>query len=147
MYRVVSVNFKCGRSLYLFHTIAITSITLHCIAKRMDVNELGHIALFTAADADSLVVPSGRHEYAFTVQLPYNLPSTFVSDCGHVRYLATVTLERPWLPKITKSREFTVASVLDLNGLPEAKVCSLLFLSLVYFNLEMNIIYKFQKLV
>ena len=72
-----------------------------------------------------MVVLAGRHTYPFSVQLPYNIPSSFTGDKADLKYTARAVLERPFQSEITASRNFDVMSVLDLNGLPQVAVSSL----------------------
>lgn len=54
--------------------------------------------------------------------LPPNLPSSFESDFGRVRYTAKASLDRPWKFDQETKVAFTVVSHLDLNQQPNAAV-------------------------
>lgn len=78
-------------------------------------------------------IQSGEHKFPFTCTLPTNLPSSFESDFGHVRYTVKATLDRPWKFDQDVKSPFTVITPLDLNQEPRAAVCILS--SLNTFNL------------
>ena len=65
-----------------------------------------------------LMVTAGSHTYPFSVVVPWQLPSTFSGDYGGVAYVAKATLERPWQPRETATKELHITSVVDLNTLP-----------------------------
>ncbi|VDP32881.1 unnamed protein product [Soboliphyme baturini] len=89
----------------------------------------------TSITSRSEVVSSGIHEFQFSFSIPQNIPSSFESDLGHVRYWCRASLHRPWTPDQTVKKAFSVVGVLDLNHEPLAfvsgrcspKLCSLLF--------------------
>lgn len=68
-------------------------------------------------------IQSGEHKFPFTCTLPMNLPSSFESDYGHVRYTVKATLDRPWKFDQEVKNPFTVIAPLDLNQEPKAAVC------------------------
>lgn len=57
----------------------------------------------------------GLHKFNFTCVLPFNLPTSFESKYGHIRYQIKVELERPWKLDLKYSFGFTVIKVYDLN--------------------------------
>ncbi|CAL1530392.1 unnamed protein product [Lymnaea stagnalis] len=61
---------------------------------------------------------TGRHTFPFQYQLPLGLPSTFEDTNGHVRYLVSCTIDRPWKVDFKTWHPFTVTSYLDLNMKP-----------------------------
>lgn len=69
-------------------------------------------------------IQSGEHKFPFTCSLPTNLPSSFESDFGHVRYTVKATLDRPWKFDQDVKNPFTVIAPLDLNQEPRAAVCT-----------------------
>jgi len=61
------------------------------------------------------VLQAGRHEFLFNFLLPTNVPSSFEGKVGHVRYIATAKIDKPWkFDHVTKAA-FTVLRSLDLN--------------------------------
>lgn len=75
-------------------------------------------------------IQAGEHKFPFTCSLPPNLPSSFESDFGHVRYTVKATLDRPWKFDQDVKSPFTVISPFDLNQESRAAV------SIRYYNLE-----------
>jgi sporulation-control protein spo0M len=71
---------------------------------------------------DTEVLPSGEHSFQFSMILPYNLPSSFEGQYGHVRYTVKATLDRPWKFDHEVKAAFTVLSHLDLNLDPQNRV-------------------------
>ena len=65
---------------------------------------------------------NGLHSYDFSFQLPEKLPDSFEMFRGHIRYSVQVTLDAPWEGQKQFSREFNVASNVNLNDLPEVKI-------------------------
>lgn len=58
---------------------------------------------------------AGLHKFNFSCQLPPQLPTSFESKYGHIRYQVKVEMERPWKFDIKYCFAFTVLKVLDLN--------------------------------
>jgi Arrestin (or S-antigen), N-terminal domain/Arrestin (or S-antigen), C-terminal domain len=58
---------------------------------------------------------SGLHKFNFACQLPIQLPTSFESKYGYIRYQIKVELERPWKIDVKFCFAFTVIKVLDLN--------------------------------
>lgn len=71
--------------------------------------------LLGGASGSEIQLPPGEHAYPFSCVLPPNLPSSFESDLGHVRYTVKATLDRPWKFDQEVKTAFTVVSPLDLN--------------------------------
>jgi len=59
---------------------------------------------------------AGHHVYPFTFTLPPNLPSSFESHIGNVRYQLKAKIDRPWKCDDQVKKMFTVISILDLNN-------------------------------
>lgn len=57
----------------------------------------------------------GQHKFNFSCVLPFNLPTSFESKYGHIRYQIKVDLARPWKLDLKYSYGFTVIKVYDLN--------------------------------
>ncbi|XP_043926022.1 arrestin domain-containing protein 3-like isoform X2 [Protopterus annectens] len=62
-------------------------------------------------------ISSGRHEYAFSFELPQTpLATSFEGKHGSVRYWVKSVLHRPWLlPTMKSKKEFTVFEHIDIN--------------------------------
>lgn len=57
----------------------------------------------------------GLHKFNFSCQLPPQLPTSFESKYGYIRYQIKVEVERPWKFDIKYCFAFTIIKVLDLN--------------------------------
>ena len=66
-------------------------------------------------------LPAGRYDIPFTLQLPYNAPSSFVGHHGTVMYKVVYNVHRPWKMAKKKVMGLSVCSVSDLNLVPEAR--------------------------
>lgn len=60
-------------------------------------------------------IEPGIYSYNFSCTLPKQLPSSFEGKFGCIRYIAKVTLERPWKFDQTYTVGFTVLRPVDLN--------------------------------
>ncbi|MBN3320360.1 ARRD3 protein, partial [Atractosteus spatula] len=61
-------------------------------------------------------IHSGRHEYAFSLELPQTpLATSFEGKHGSVRYWVKAELHRPWLLPMKVKKEFTVFEHIDIN--------------------------------
>ena len=68
---------------------------------------------------------AGRHQYPFTFVLPTQIPPSFEGTFGHVRYALRCVAQRPWLKRdYACQTSLNVGSIVDLNTLPEARVCN-----------------------
>ncbi|KYN02385.1 PREDICTED: arrestin domain-containing protein 17 [Cyphomyrmex costatus] len=76
--------------------------------------------LVGSASGGEIEIQSGEHKFPFSCTLPTNLPSSFESDFGHVRYTIKATLDRPWKFDQDVKSPFTVIAPLDLNREPRA---------------------------
>ncbi|NXF91891.1 ARRD3 protein, partial [Eubucco bourcierii] len=61
-------------------------------------------------------IHSGRHEYAFSFELPQTpLATSFEGRHGSVRYWVKAELHRPWFLPVKLKKEFTVFEHIDIN--------------------------------
>jgi len=74
------------------------------------------------AGSDTTHMPAGSHQLPFSFLLPPNLPSSFESGIGHVRYQLKCKIDKPWKFDHKTKKMFTVISMLDLNTQPNAPV-------------------------
>jgi hypothetical protein len=58
-----------------------------------------HLALRAQTAAETL--PVGRHDYEILFELPPDLPPSYASDTGSIRYLLAVRVSIPWWPDRT----------------------------------------------
>lgn len=66
-------------------------------------------------------LPVGHNGFQFSFQLPQEIPSSFESEFGNIRYKVLVTVIKQFGPKVELEKSFTVLSPVNLNLLPEAK--------------------------
>ncbi|XP_013002959.1 arrestin domain-containing protein 2 isoform X3 [Cavia porcellus] len=71
--------------------------------------------LLTSDTGEPTTLPAGRHEFAFSFQLPLTLVTSFEGRHGSVRYSVKATLRRPWAPARRARMVFTVIESLDIN--------------------------------
>jgi len=64
----------------------------------------------------------GDHSYPFAFVLPTNLPTSFESLNGRVRYTMKIVLKRSWKFDIESIIPITVNAVVDLNTIQQAAV-------------------------
>ena len=69
---------------------------------------------------ESSILPKGKHEFPFAFRAPDELPSSYESKYGHVRYVAKAYLDRPWKFDVTCKRAFSLVGLVDLNCEPLA---------------------------
>ncbi|WAR01022.1 ARRD3-like protein [Mya arenaria] len=69
---------------------------------------------------DSTHLQAGHHTYPFSFLLPPNLPSSYESHIGNVRYSLKAKIDKPWKFDHKTQKMFTVVSMLDLNQQPSA---------------------------
>ncbi|XP_078590352.1 arrestin domain-containing protein 3-like [Branchiostoma floridae x Branchiostoma japonicum] len=70
-----------------------------------------------SSQGDDAVLPMGRHVFPFQYQLPADgLPCPFEGEHGHVRYIITATIDRPWKLFRTMKTSFTVLEKEDENS-------------------------------
>jgi len=63
----------------------------------------------------------GTHLFPFSFTLPSNLPSSFETKIGHVRYFVKADIVRDWMWNHKVKQHITVNGILDLNLYPSAK--------------------------
>lgn len=74
-------------------------------------------------NGSDMQIPAGRHVYQFTFVLPNKqLPMSFETQIGHVRYTIKATVDRPWAIDYTTTKPFMVLNTLDLNTVQDASV-------------------------
>ncbi|UOX38843.1 putative thioredoxin binding protein [Finch poxvirus] len=67
-------------------------------------------------DTNTRIIHSGRHEYAFSFELPQSLPaSSFESKYGNIRYWLKAELHRNWSLPMKLKKELTVLEHIDVN--------------------------------
>ncbi|XP_047369298.1 dolichol kinase isoform X5 [Vespa velutina] len=74
--------------------------------------------LVGSASGNEIEIQAGEHKFPFTCTLPENLPSSFESDFGHVRYTVKAILDRPWKFDQEVKAAFTIVLPFDLNQEP-----------------------------
>jgi len=79
------------------------------------------LTLYQRSSSDEFIVHAGRHSYPFSVQLPYNIPSSLSGSRGQICYFCEATLTRPWQPRTTARQDFTVHSITDLAICPQSQ--------------------------
>nr|XP_020636681.1 arrestin domain-containing protein 2 isoform X1 [Pogona vitticeps] len=82
---------------------------------QVDFLSLRETLLVPPDNGDVTVLPAGRHEFAFTFQLPESLATSFEGKHGSVRYWVKAKLHRPWSTVKTVKKEFTVIEPIDIN--------------------------------
>jgi Arrestin (or S-antigen), N-terminal domain len=76
-------------------------------------------------DRNDQLMP-GTYEYPFRFRLPSKLPCSFEAKYGHIRYSIKATVKRGMFKFDYKTqRNLVVSSVVDLNAIESARVCSL----------------------
>ena len=66
-------------------------------------------------------LPPGVHYFPFSFLLPPNLPSSFETSTGQVRYFIRATIVRDWKWNHRVKQHFMINGILDLNLYPSAK--------------------------
>ncbi|KAH8420802.1 hypothetical protein KR222_005403 [Zaprionus bogoriensis] len=72
---------------------------------------LPNVIMFSA----EVTLEPGIHVYTFACQIPVTCPSSIEGQFGRVRYMAKVSLLRPWKFDQSYTRCFTVLKLMDLN--------------------------------
>lgn len=68
------------------------------------------------------MLTAGEYSFPFSYVLPYNVPSSFEGEHGHVRYTARAVIDRPWKFDHETKTAFSVICPLDLNANPKLAV-------------------------
>ncbi|CAL7934306.1 unnamed protein product [Xylocopa violacea] len=76
---------------------------------------LKQYVLGSNSSTSQMNIPVGSHRYPFMFQLPYNIPSSFEHNNGHIRYVVKAVIDRPWAFNHECKVAFTVVSSLNLN--------------------------------
>ena len=66
-------------------------------------------------------LPQGIHYLPFSLLLPSNMPTSFESDIGQVRYFVKAAIVRDWKWNHKVKQHLMVNGILDLNMHPSAK--------------------------
>ncbi|XP_070760284.1 arrestin domain-containing protein 3a isoform X2 [Enoplosus armatus] len=81
-----------------------------------EVEYLNHKDILIGHERGLTTIHSGRHEYAFSLELPQTpLATSFEGKHGSVRYWVKAELHRPWLLPMKTKKEFTVFEHIDIN--------------------------------
>lgn len=72
--------------------------------------------------AGEIELQPGVYSYTFQCLLPAGLPTSVEATHGHIRYSATVNLDRPMWPDQEFEEGFTVLKPLNLNDQPHLRV-------------------------
>lgn len=83
---------------------------------------------------DEIELPAGTHTYPFNCVIPPNLPSSYESDFGRIRYTVKAAIDRPWKFDHETKLAFTVVSHYDLNQDSSASVRYLSIFILIFKN-------------
>lgn len=83
------------------------------ISKRYQITKAYRLCLHFAVTQTEL--SPGLHKFNFSCVLPPQLPTSFESKYGYIRYQVKVEVERPWKFDVKFCFAFTVIKVLDLN--------------------------------
>ncbi|XP_055312598.1 arrestin domain-containing protein 17-like isoform X2 [Sitodiplosis mosellana] len=59
-------------------------------------------------NGETRLLPMGTHDYSFTCMLPSDLPSSFSSTHGHIKYSANVIIRMPLWPDKKFEEKFTI---------------------------------------
>ncbi|XP_065340815.1 arrestin domain-containing protein 17-like [Cloeon dipterum] len=62
---------------------------------------------------------SGEHEFEFNIILPQDIPSSFESELGQIRYTISAIVETPWATDQEAIRTVTIVNPIDLNEGPQ----------------------------
>ncbi|KFD52203.1 hypothetical protein M514_06916 [Trichuris suis] len=81
----------------------------------MDETEILFGGNESSLTSGSLILSKGIHEFRFLFRLRDNLPSSFESPYGFVRFWCRASLHRPWKPQQSVKRPFTVVGLLQLS--------------------------------
>ena len=68
------------------------------------------------------MLATGEYEFPFAFNLPPNLPPSFASEKGVIRYVVVAILDRPAAANLVRKKAFSIHSILDLNLDSQASV-------------------------
>nr|CAD7575548.1 unnamed protein product [Timema californicum] len=75
-----------------------------------------------AQQADNeTVLPMGDLSYPFSFTVPLNLPSSFETSKGYIRYTVKATLDRPWKFNQDVKEAISIMPLTDLNLIPQLR--------------------------
>lgn len=94
----------------LSETMTVINADILSTLSRCDKKNSSFIFVVTQAE-----LSAGAHKFNFSCVLPPQLPTSFESKYGYIRYQIKVEMERPWKYDIKHCFAFTVIKVLDLN--------------------------------
>ena len=86
-----------------------------------DFNRINNKTLSLTGE-NRVVLPVGTHDFSFTCTLPDDLPSSFFSTLGYIKYSANVILRIPFWPDKKFEEKFTVFRMINLNNYPSLRV-------------------------
>jgi len=86
-------------------------------------------------------LPAGNYSYPVVFPMPPNIPSSYEGGTGYVRYLIKAKVDRRKKSDFRVQHPFTVIAMLDLNQIPEATVCKLVYICFI----SITIILKYQS--
>jgi len=72
-------------------------------------------------DGASFTLAVGQYEYPFAFILPHQIPSSYESSNGKVRYHVKAIIERSWKKNYACQLPFSVNAVVDLNTVQDAE--------------------------
>jgi len=91
--------------------------TVHHRSNEIYVN---HRVYLVGDGNNSMQITAGDYEYPFRLQLPENIPSSFVGEYGRIVYNIKAVVDRPWRFDHETVAFFTVDGIYDLNREPSA---------------------------
>ncbi|XP_018020018.1 uncharacterized protein LOC108676457 [Hyalella azteca] len=65
--------------------------------------------------AENEMLAPGVYQFPFAFNLPPNLPPSFASEKGVIRYVVAAILDRPAAANLVRRKAFNILSILDLN--------------------------------
>lgn len=80
------------------------------------------------------------YKYAFSCQLPEDLPTSLEGTFGSIRYVAIVTINVPIWPDKIFEKPFTVIKPVNLNEMFELKVCANYYHTKILFRFAYTIL-------
>jgi len=90
--------------------------TRHYRSNETYVNQRVHVM----GDGTQMQIAPGSYELPFQLQLPLNIPSSFIGEYGKIVYRIKAVVDRPWRFDHETHAFFTVDGLYDLNMDPSA---------------------------